>query len=380
MGITRGIRIGAFCILSLLIANDAGTRAAWAQISNPTSPIQLIPRTKEERERRYQNEHRISLSMHVTDGSGKAVTGLTAKDFVVLDNQTPQKINRFREVDAKAFTVKTRVIVVLDGVNGDESAFAHVKKGLDQYLGEDKGPLPVPLSLFFFSSARTFETRGTTDRAAIASELDQIGRLAHDEDCDQPKMNQYEGVGARMLPTLQEKIDCRFDHFSKSIKALRTVLAERQSSRVRDQTILIWTGPGWPQAILSKGNYGDLLVELNTNLRRTYVTLDAVAWNDFEPFQGLKTANGTVPQTPEDVAAEAMRLPVLSEQNGGHAVARSRNFGEAISRLIDDGKNFYVLSFDGTPAAAADELHALEVKVDRAGAVVRATSSYYAQP
>ncbi len=379
MGRTRGIRVGAFCILAFLIATDTDIAAAWAQISNPTSPIQLIPRTKEERERRYKDEHRISLSVRVADSSGRPVAGLTARDFVVLDNQAPQKIQRFREVDGKAITVSTHVIVVLDGINGGES-FVHVRKGLDQFLGEGTGPLPVPLSLFFISSTRAFETRASTDRATIVSQLAKIARLPRDEDCEQPKLNEYEGVGARMLPTPQEKIDCRFNHFSKSIKALRTMLAERQNSRVRDQTILVWTGPGWPYAVLARGNYSDLLVELNTNLRLANVTLDAISSNEFESYLGLKTATGKVPQTPDDVAAEAIRLEVLSAQNGGLAIARTRNFADAMFRLIDDRKSFYVMSFDSTPAATTNELHSIEVNVDRQGATVRTTASYYAQP
>ena len=42
-----------------------------------------------------------------------------------------------------------------------------------------------------------------------------------------------------------------------------------------------------------------------------------------------------------------------------------------MSKFEDDGSDFYVLSFDSTPAAAPDELHSIEVKVDRPGVNVR---------
>jgi VWFA-related protein len=377
---SREFNIGVLCLSLFLAANNRDVARALAQSSDSTSPIQLIPRTKEDRERRYQDEHRIVLTAWVTDSTGKSVTGLKANDFLLLDNQKSQKIDRFREVDGKAFTVRAHVIVVLDGVNDDGSSFEHVKKGLDQFLGQDTRPLPFPLSLFFISSARAFETQASTDRAVITSQLAQLARLPRDPDCEQPKLNMFEGVGTRVLPTPQEKIDCRFNHFRESIKALRKVLAERQNARERDRTILIWTGRGWPHAVLHRGNYGDLLVELNTNLRRAHVTLDAVSWSDFDSDQGLKTATGKVPQTPDDIAAEAMRLEILARQNGGRAIARAKNFSEAMSKFINDESDFYMMSFDSAPAPTPDEFHSIGVNVDRPGTTVRTAASYYAQP
>ena len=377
---SRGFKVGILCLSLFLAANNRDGVAAGAQNSDSTSPIQLIPRTKEERERRYKDEHRISLMVRATDSSGKPVTGLKTDEFLVLDNQKSQKIDRFREVDGKAYSVNAHAIVVLDGINDDGSSFGHVRKGLDQFLGEDTGPLPFPLSLLFISSARMFETQASTDRATIAHRLAQVARLPRDPDCEQPKLKAYEGVGTPLLPTAKEKVDCRFNRFSESIIALRKVLHTKDDARVRDRTILIWTGRGWPRAVLHRGEYGDLLVELNTNLRRAHVTLDAVSWSDFGSDEAPLTAAGRVPQTPDDIAAEAMRLQVLAVQNGGQAVAKARNFAEAMSKFMDDAGTFYSMSFDSAPAAAVDEFHAIDVKVDRSGVNVRAASSYYAQP
>ena len=376
----RGFNVGLLCIYLFFTASNSYVKGAWAQSPDTTSSIQLIPRTKEDRERRYQDEHRIVLAVRVMDFLGKPVTGLKADDFSLLDNQKPQKIARFREVDGKTFTVKTHVIVVLDGINDDGSSFGHVKKGLDQFLSEDTGPLPFPLSLVFISSAGVSRTQASTDRAAIALRLGHLSRLPRDQDCEQPNLNIYEGVGTRMLPTEKEKVECRFSHFSESIKALRSLLGEKQNARVRDRTILIWTGPGWPRAVLRRGNYPDLLVELNTNLRQAQVTLDAISFIDFDPGQSMMTATGKVPQTPDNIAAEGMRLQVLARQNGGQAIAKTRNFADAMSKCMDDFNDFYILSFDSTPAAAADEFHSIDVNVDRPGVIVRTADSYYAQP
>jgi hypothetical protein len=75
-----------------------------------------------------------------------------------------------------------------------------------------------------------------------------------------------------------------------------------------------------------------------------------------------------------------MALPALARQNGGQAVAKVKNFADAMNAILADAGDFYELSFDSTPAAAADELRSIDVKVDRPGTTVRAPSSYYAQP
>ena len=74
-------------------------------------------------------------------------------------------------------------------------------------------------------------------------------------------------------------------------------------------------------------------------------------------------------------------MPALARQNGGQAVARVKNFAEAMDAFVADAADFYVLGFDSTPSAAADEFHSIAVKVDRPGVtVLQRASSYYAQP
>ncbi len=110
-----------------------------AQAPDATSPIQLVPRTKAEREQKYQDEHRISFIVQVADSSGSPVTGLKAEDFSVLDNQKSQHIEKFREVNGKTFTADVQVVIVLDGINDGGSAVGHVEKELGEILSHGTG-------------------------------------------------------------------------------------------------------------------------------------------------------------------------------------------------------------------------------------------------
>src|SRR5579859_5030303 len=96
------MRVGLLCV-PLLYAACGVDAVGWAQNPDSTSP-KLIPRTKAEREHRYQAHHLISLIAQVTESSGKPVTGLKADDFFLLDNQTPAKITSFHEFEGPAST------------------------------------------------------------------------------------------------------------------------------------------------------------------------------------------------------------------------------------------------------------------------------------
>ena len=373
---------GILCIPLFVAANQDAVRT-WAQSPDTTSPIQLVPRTRAEREEKYQAEHHISLIVQVTDSSGKPVNGLKADDFSVLDNQKPQKIAQFREVDGTTLKADVHVVVVLDAINDGGWAVGRVKKDLDKFLSEGNGPLPFKLSLVFISSTEVLQTQPSTDRASLASRLADLARRPRDIECTEIK-KLVPGMRAFSAQTGQgdavTRADCNYNHFRESIIALRNLLGEKQN--VRERTILIWTGRGWP--LSGPGDYTDVLVELNTDLREGQVTLDAVSWSDFDDpkgfTKGIMTATIRAPQTPEEVAATAMRLPVIARQNGGQTFARVKNFGEAMAACLADGSDFYVLSFDSVPAATVDELHSIEVKVDQPGVNIRTASSYFAQP
>jgi len=105
------IAVGITCVLLIAAFSNQNALNVWAQSPNTTSPIQLIPRTKAQREQKYEAEHRISLIVQVTDSVGKPVSGLMAEDFSVFDNQKPQKIGAFREVDGKTFTASVRLVL-----------------------------------------------------------------------------------------------------------------------------------------------------------------------------------------------------------------------------------------------------------------------------
>src|SRR5688500_8722809 len=87
MRLSRGSRATAIAVaaVSLLTAEPRDLRAA--EPDKPTFESQITV---------------VTLPVFVTDRKGAAVTGLTAADFDVVDEDRPMKIVGFREVDAMA--------------------------------------------------------------------------------------------------------------------------------------------------------------------------------------------------------------------------------------------------------------------------------------
>lgn len=352
-----------------------------AQSPDSTSPIQLIPRTKAQREQSLRSEHRISLIVQVTDSSANPVSGLKPEDFMVLDNQKQQKVTRFREVDGKTFTADIRVVVVLDAINDGGAEIGHLKKDLGKYLTQGQGPLQFPISLVYVSEAGVVQPPASTDRSVITAQLTQLARGQRSPECERGE--RWQGARFQSYP------DCVNMHFAESLNALRKIVGDQQNTRKR--TILIWPGRGWPigedfgtSVVHQRGNYSGVLVDLVTDLREAQVTLDAVSRAGFETprdfLAPIMTTTVSAPRTPDDFAEVAMGLPALARQSGGQVFPKVKNFGNAMNACLSDARDFYVLSFESVPAATPDEPHSIAVKVDRPGGHVRTAATYYAQP
>ena len=369
-----------------------------AQGAPSTTPVQLISRTKEDREQAEQASRRIVLNVQVTDLSNKPVTGLKPEDFTLLDNHQPQTIAAIREIDGQQSSADAHVVIVLDAINDGGSGMGHLKKDLGKFLSQSHEALTYPLSLALVSNGGVSESQPSTDRAVIAGQLAEFARRSHSSDCEPAQAIE----GSRIQSSsgqpnssqgnrTQERASCLDEQFAQSVAALRVLIVEQQD--VRGRAILIWTGRGWPLVAAygagpgpegHRGNYRDVLVELMTNLHENQVTLDAISWGDFEHPKEIRnpvtSVDANVPSTPDEVAEGAIALPELARLSGGQAFAKEKSFADSLATFMADIDRFYRVSFDSVVAGAPGESHSIDVKVDRPGVTVRTSTAYFAQP
>ncbi len=366
-----------------------------SQTPQRISPV-LIPRTRDQREQRYQAQHRILLKVVLTDTDGQPVSDLKERDFALLDNGQPQTLTSFQAVDDSQSPRPFHVIVLLDAVNNPARAIEHDRREIEKYLQARPSSLLNPTSIAVLGESGTTIGSSSRDREALLEQVKQLKDRIHPVSCQEdPDANRsFLNVWMPNAPaTLQSThaLACLNERFERSVAALYKLASQQEN--VPGRVLLLWLGPGWPllnekeftnDSAATRENFFHYLVELSTTLRESQITLDAVSSpdmmrkaelrNDHDNafFEGVPTAN--------DATAGSLGLQALAHQSGGQILVARRDLAAEITHSIDTENAYYILSFDSPPATTLAEFHTVRVNLNRPGMTVRTNTLYYAQP
>jgi VWFA-related protein len=355
----RRIRIFLFCLSLPAFPQDSPTPPKLIEPSRaPTSPA------------RSAVNRRITLDVVVAEKSEKPVTGLQQDDFTIVDNKQPQKILSFQAVEG-ATDPPPEVILVVDRVNTDFQNAANEREELKKFLRLNGGQLPVPVSMIFFSDTGTKTRAATRDGNALIAALD-------DSDSALRTSRRSQGFYGAL------------ERFQLSGRTLNSIATFEEATP--GKKLLIWLSPGWPILtgpridLSSKDRQGlfSNVVAISsalTQARTTVYSVDPLGMADAGGFRttdyklflkGVKSAR--------QVEMGNLALQVFAIQGGGRVFNSSNDIASEIAKCMGDANAYYVLSFDSPPADGPDEYHALDVKVDKPGLIVRTRTGYYAQP
>ncbi len=396
MALLRGISAFALVLAGSAWAQQPAIPAQAPGQSGTPAPV-LIPRTHEERDRRYQAEHLIVLNVLVTDRSGKPVTGLRQGDFTVLDNGQPRKLVTFRAVEGSNGIAPVRVILMLDAVNNSPKEIAGDRKGVEQFLAGSPGRLAYPTSVGILTGAGANVSQPSRDRDAVLGQLRLLTRTVHMFDCESEgaPADQVVSFDVSSTPDLDAahvdpKAACLNRRFLQSVSALKQFAVEQEN--VQGRAILIWIGAGWPLLLNRefredpaglKQNLFDNLALISNALREGQITLDTVFSPDLFRRVELRSDHDNayfngVPRE-ELVMASSLGLQVLAHQSGGLALIDGKDLAAEIARCVGDAQWYYSMSFDSPPAGEPGEFHSLDVKTDDPALTVRTNTDYYAE-
>ncbi len=97
--------------------------------------------------------------------------------------------------------------------------------------------------------------------------------------------------------------------------------------------------------------------------------------NPNNAMNGQNTRNVIMPPLPPFTSANQQALYMLADGTGGFVIVNTNDLVGGMERILKEQDQFYLLSY--TPPESAEGLcHALKVKVDRGGTVVRARTGY----
>jgi VWFA-related protein len=364
---TPWFRLLTFLLLPFLALSAQNTQAP-----------QLQPRTGEPQKVAPQAngpDRQIRIDVQVTDKSGAPALGLRKEDFTVLDDKRPQNILSFQAVDRNAPTnadPPVELLLVIDAVNSSFQTVSYERSELKKFLLQNGGKLAQPTALIFFTDSGTQMQNGfSRDGSALAEMYDKFE------------------TGLRTVNRSQGFYGAA-ERFELSLKALNSLVAYEVPHPGRK--LLVWFSAGWPLLTGPSIDYTrkdeerffDMIVAASSEMRRADITLysiDPLGLADaggvrigyYEEFlKGIKSPNKAVPAD--------LSLQVLAVQSGGRVLNGSNDLAQEVAEAGADARAFYILSFEGARADAANEYHAINVTVDKPGVKVRTRTGYYAQP
>ena len=309
----------------------------------------------------------IRLDVVVTDKSGKAVTGLEAKDFTLLDNGQPSRIVSFHAFDG----VVTRpdppveVVLVVDNMSLSGPQASRAQSEFEKLLRENGGRTAQPVSIYRLSNfGLTASAQPSTDGNVLAEEM------AH---AREPRTI-WQSPRAAEGP--HGDLPGGISRTEFSLKALCDIAIEERRNPGRK--LLFWPGSGWP---VGKGSvpFFDWVTEFSTSSREARLTLYGVTeWplpkSEFSYLDFVKGARSA-----KDVVYPALSYRVLATQSGGQILA-GNSLADLIGKEAEEANAFYTLTFDPVRTSVVDEYHDLKVEVANPDLTANTDTGYYDQP
>jgi VWFA-related protein len=367
------------CVTLFFLASLAGAQQNPGPTTDDHTPVQMAPnQSHPELSRRPtavgSPDGKIHLDVLVTDGAGRPIAGLREQDFTLFDDNKPQPILSFREVDGAVGTgggePPVEVILLVDVTNTSLRVVGYERSQIENFLRRNGGKLTHPTSVMIFSEQGVKgQPQPTMDGNRLADDLKKAETTVH---------------------TVPFTIEHDPDRLRWSLNALQLII--QAEAKRPGRTILLWIGDGWPMLESSlyqftKRNYQgqfDQVVTTSNGLRESRITLYSIypidpGSTDERPVQHYRSFLKGVPSV-NQVRPGDLALPVLAIHSGGRALDSPGELGDEIAACIAEAKAYYTLTFDRATAKHIDEYHELAVHLDQRQLRARTSVGYYAEP
>ncbi len=274
------------------------------------------------------------------EGVPQTIESATFVDLAV-DSQATRRIPGNREADVVSNAGTGRMWVML--LNGyGERAKSVARKFVDEAMGPNDQAAVIHVH-GTMSGAQGF----TSNRRLL---LEAIDRLQSDDPAEASQGSQV--------------IRSSFEVLEDVCKRLATVGGRRKAILFFDPPAL-WTVI--PERSRNNGPMVNAFMSQRDALRcatRNNVAVNVVS------TAGMSTELGGL----AGMAAQR----AIAEETGGDAIVNSNNWGGAFQRFVRNSNEYYLLGYTPPVEHRDGKFHSLTVRVNRAGATVRARRGYYA--
>jgi VWFA-related protein len=333
------------------------------------------------------------VDVTVTDAKGKPVHGLKQTDFTVLEDGKEMQPNSFeeqrtdeaaptapapvkQELPPNTFTNTTPTppkarplnILLLDSLNTPLQAQQQITQLMLNFV--NKMPPGTQMAVFGLSTHLYILQGFTSDRELLKAALTSKKNIAQKS----PIEDNGQEPPALEVPTTAE-IEC--DHMAS--RAQYTLSAMRQIARylsgMPGRKNLIWFSgsfpPKWPPVggDRTPGSCYDFTEELTAatgQLADAHIVINLVESRGLEIVSTKRRLD------------EHYNMDLRADQTGGKAFYNTNGFTEAAQQAIENGSNFYTITYTPTNQALDTRFRTITVKVDQPGLNLTYRNGYYA--
>ena len=318
----------------------------------------------------------VRVDVTVTDRGGNLVRTLTADDFEVLEDGTPQPITSFKLLEATghptddlSLPIRSPEHAAAEAARDDMRVFLIF---WDEYhIGEFVSSLRAREQLTKF----VLDSFGPTDLVAFMDQLTTLDgiRFTRDRRALAEHVHRLKGRRGVYVPPrsvleeahLQYMRDIEGIRAQITVGALKAAMLHLGSLREGRKSLILITESLGPLRDQATGVMSDLMRTAND-------TNTAVVWVD---PRGLQT--GTMGVRSFAGISSTDLLQSLSRASGGEAINTNDMVGP-LRRIVRQASAFYLLGYSGSNTPMDGKFHQIRVRVKRQGVDVRSRAGYWA--
>lgn len=334
----------------------------------------------------------VVMDVSVVDKKGKPVPGLTAAEFVVVEDDKPARVTGVEGVsvsDEGAAPADGRIAVLfMDDATPSQTGEEKQAKEIATRFVDALGPMDVAGVLFAVNPSGVQAL--TTDRAALKAAINRFTQ----------RVGQWSTSNSDSGGRLTRGSFDRFDSASTALyrttlqALLRLVNRLAAVENRRKAIVMISAGvpyaPPDPRRIAADdptGTADAVLEDIRDVIRaaqRAKVTIYTVDPGGLrltsQPFDDVASLTAEAPAPRVSAAGQANHafLRSLSINTGGFATVNTNDTRAPARTILGDLSGYYMVSFESPQAA--DRFRSVTVRVNRPGVVVRARPGYWPAP
>jgi VWFA-related protein len=348
----------------------------------------------------------VRLDVTVLDDQRRPVTGLTADDFILLEDGQPRPIVAFDEISVPVTTIEPgeatwvtrtasdvpsnhlpdgRLLVIVM----DDATAPHDPKVVQSAKDIARGAIdrmgPHDLAAVVFTMDNRHAQNFTTDRARLAAAADRFkpgfymgGRLGFPTEADKSleamSMRTLQSA-AGYLATVPNRrkaviyvstgIPISEDEVAYEIANLDRALDASQAGRAAARRLL-----------------GAFDIALRANVQIYPVDPAGLGGWQFHHENQLRMANRLSPSALDSIHLMARKnrdyLQTLAHHTGGRATLDTNEFDTGLDRIFVETSRYYFLGYE--PAAGDSRYRRLQIRVKRPGLTVLAREGHFRLP